>query len=284
MRKGLPQEGYLHENYHYFHLRDTAGQERDFHYHSFDKLVLMLGGRVDYLVENRCYTLRPWDVLLVKHHAVHKALIDRAEPYERIILYLDRRFFDRVMPGQGLMRSFDTADRDADYLLIPDDEQRGSLRGILTAYEAAAGDERFGAQAMRDTLLIQLLIQIGRMRAGPERDEASCDPLIRAAMDYISEHLAAELTVAAVAEHVHLSRAYLMRQFKAQTGETLHAYVREKRLLHAVRLFREGLSAAEVAEKSGFRDYSTFHRAFRAQFSVSPAEMKELSFKGKEKE
>ena len=27
------------KNYHYFHLRDTAGQERDFHLHDFDKLV-----------------------------------------------------------------------------------------------------------------------------------------------------------------------------------------------------------------------------------------------------
>ena len=41
------REGYLRENYHYFHLRDTAGQERDFHFHEFDKIVLLLSGRVD---------------------------------------------------------------------------------------------------------------------------------------------------------------------------------------------------------------------------------------------
>ena len=38
------REGYLLENYRYFHLRDTAGQERDFHFHEFDKLVLLLSG------------------------------------------------------------------------------------------------------------------------------------------------------------------------------------------------------------------------------------------------
>ena len=38
------REGYLKENYHYFHLRDTAGQERDFHFHDFDKIVLLLAG------------------------------------------------------------------------------------------------------------------------------------------------------------------------------------------------------------------------------------------------
>ena len=39
--RSYSREGYLTENYHYFHLRDTAGQERDFHFHDFDKLVLL---------------------------------------------------------------------------------------------------------------------------------------------------------------------------------------------------------------------------------------------------
>ena len=90
----VSREGYLNENYHYFHLRDTAGQERDFHFHEFDKLVLLLAGRVDYTVESVTYALRPWDVLLVRHHAIHRAVIDKSVPYDRVIIYLDRRFFE----------------------------------------------------------------------------------------------------------------------------------------------------------------------------------------------
>ena len=102
-KQTVSREGYLNENYHYFHLRDTAGQERDFHFHEFDKLVLLLSGRVDYTVESVTYTLRPWDVLLVRHHAIHRAVIDKSEPYDRVIVYLDRRFFERSLPGAGLM-------------------------------------------------------------------------------------------------------------------------------------------------------------------------------------
>ena len=47
---GYSREGYLNENWHWFHLRDTAGQERDFHFHDFDKLVILLEGKVRYLV------------------------------------------------------------------------------------------------------------------------------------------------------------------------------------------------------------------------------------------
>ena len=269
-KKQYSREGYLHENYRYFHLRDTAGQERDFHFHDFDKIVLLLEGRVDYLVEEQSYALRPWDLLLVKHHAIHKALIDRSVPYERVIVYLDGQFFDRALPGERLMDSFETADRSGRHLLVPDAEQRAELEETLRAFEKARDDSRFGAQAMRDTLMMQILIQIGRMApAAPERSEQA-DPKIRKALSYINEHLTEELDVETLAEQVYLSRYHFMRLFKAQTGSTVHAYVRQKRLMNAARLIREGVPAAKAAEESGYGDYSAFHRAFKASFGVSP--------------
>ena len=162
-KKTYSREGYLEENYHYFHLRDTAGQERDFHFHEFDKIVLLLSGRVDYAVEASNYDLHPWDILLVKHHAIHKAMIDKSEPYERIILYLDGNFFEHLLPEAGLMDCFDEADRRGEYCLVPDEKQRAELWETLQAFERAAKDDRFGSHTMCDTYVVQLLVQIGRI-------------------------------------------------------------------------------------------------------------------------
>ena len=60
----------------------------------------------------------------------------------------------------------------------------------------------------------------------------------------------------------------------AQTGVTVHAYVRQKRLVNAARLIREGTPAAKAAADSGFTDYSAFHRAFRESFGMSPGKLK----------
>ncbi len=272
------REGYLKENYHYFHLRDTAGQERDFHFHEFDKVVLLLSGHVDYTVESVTYALKPWDVLLVKHHTIHKALIDKTEPYDRVIIYLDRKYFDRVMPDAGLMDCFDQADKSGRQLLTPDEEQRSRLKSVLEAYEDAMRDKNFGAQTLRDTLLMQLLVLINRIYAStettPDRIETIRDPQIAAVLSYINENLTKELSVEELAEQVFLSRYHFMRLFKAQTGTTVHAYVRQKRLLYASRLIREGQSAAQAAAESGFSDYSAFHRAFRECFGISPGQLK----------
>ena len=271
----VTREGYLRENYRWFHLRDTAGQERDFHFHEFDKLVLLLSGRVRYLVEDRAYDLQPWDVLLVKHHAIHKALIDRSEPYERVILYLDRSFFERCLPEGRLMECFETADRSGQHLLAPSEKQRRGLEDIIRAFEQAGETEGFGAQAMRDTLVMQLLIQVGRISGAAPRETERMDPKIRQSLSYINEHLAEEMTVDSLAEQLYLSRYYFMRLFKAQTGSTVHAYVRQKRLLYAARLIREGTPVNKAAADAGFGDYSAFHRAFKECFGISPGKLKE---------
>ena len=275
--KDYARKGYLEENYHYFHLRDTAGQEHDFHFHEFDKLVLLISGRVDYALESSVYSLRPWDILLVKHHTIHKALIDRSEPYERIIIYLDRKFFDRALPEARLFDCFDRADERGEHLLRPDAEQRAQLSALLGSMEKALGAEDFGASAMCDTYMMQLLILLGRLSfsAGAEsRGERQYDEKIAAVLSYINENLTGELSVDALAERAFLSRYHFMRLFKAQTGTSVHAYIRQRRLMRAARLIREGMSAARAAEESGFSDYSAFHRAFVALFGVSPGRLK----------
>ena len=275
--KRYTREGYLKENYHYFHLRDTAGAELDFHFHEFDKLVLLLGGRVDYALESIVYPLRPWDILLVRHHTIHKALVDKSVPYERIIVYLDRKYFDRLMPEARLFGCFDRADERAQYLLTPDEEQRAQLGEVLAGVEKSLNAADFGAQAMCDSYIVQLLVLLGRLSAKSEAElsrEGQYDEKIAAVLSYIGENLSSSLSVDELADLVHISRYHFMRLFKAQTGSTVHAYVRQKRLLSAARLIRAGVPAVKAAADSGFGDYSSFHRAFRESFGISPGQLK----------
>ncbi len=273
--ENFSREGYLHENYHFFHLKDTAGQERDFHFHEFDKIVLLLSGHVDYIVESQSYDLKPWTVLLVKHHAIHKAIIDKKEPYERVIIYMDRKYFDRIMPQARLTDCFELSDKSGRQLLMPDEEQKDILRTLIASYERAEKDTGFGAQAMRDTIIVQMLIIIGRMSAASDSgSEQRYDPKIQEALSYINENLKSPLSVEMLADHVYLSKYHFMRLFKSQTGNTVHAYVRQKRLLCAARLIREGMPVNHAAAESGFSDYSAFHRAFKESFGVSPGQVK----------
>jgi len=276
-QEAFSREGYLTERYHYFHLKDTAGQERDFHFHDFDKLIILISGNVEYAVENSVYTLGSWDVLLVKHHTIHKAVIDKSAPYERIIIYLDRGWFDRAMPDAELFGCFDRAAQAGQYVFKTDAYSRGVLRRLLEDYERCAASKAYGMAAMKDTYIMQLLININRIAllSASAVKEKQFDSKLSGVLTYINEHLTEELSVELLAEKAYLSRYHFMRLFKAQTGSTVHAYVRQKRLMYAARLIREGTPAVRAASESGFGDYSAFHRAFTETFGTSPGKLKE---------
>ena len=44
-RKEINKRGYLKEDFRLFHLKDSRAQKVDYHYHAFDKLILLLGER-----------------------------------------------------------------------------------------------------------------------------------------------------------------------------------------------------------------------------------------------
>ena len=91
---------------------------------------------------------------------------------------------------------------------------------------------------------------------------------------YILGHLDEELTVEGLARQFFISRYYLMHRFKEVTGYTVHQYISQKRLLRAGELIRSGVPVMKAAEQTGFREYSTFLRAFRGMFHMSPREFR----------
>ena len=102
------KRGYLNEDFRLFHLKDSRAQKVDYHYHEFDKLILLLGGKVAYLVEGVTYFLQPWDILLVQHNLIHRPIIDPSEPYERVVIWLGRDWLAaRSDPGEPMDACFD---------------------------------------------------------------------------------------------------------------------------------------------------------------------------------
>ena len=271
------REGYLNESFRLFHLKDTAGQERDFHFHDFDKIVILVSGSVNYMVEGTDYSLRPWDVLLVRHHMIHKAVIDVSVPYERVILYLSPVFTERLAADGLLSDCFAAAEKRRFCLVRPEEGEHAELSACLEALENSTQDTELGAEVLRQALLAQLMVRISRIMqrdAGGENETAAYSDKISPVLSYINENLTGKLTVDELAAMSYLSRYHFMRLFKAQTGCTVYNYIRQKRLALAARLIREGMSAQAAASECGFTDYSAFHKAFTATFGVSPGKMK----------
>ena len=144
------KRGYLKEDFRLFHLKDSRAQKLDYHYHEFDKLILLLGGKVAYLVEGVTYFLQPWDILLVQHNMIHKPIIDPSEPYERVVIWLGRDWA-RSGGDEALDACFETARRRGFHLLRNGAERRRPDKGTTPRLEGGPHSPEVGAARPGET-------------------------------------------------------------------------------------------------------------------------------------
>ena len=89
-------------------------------------------------------------------------------------------------------------------------------------------------------------------------------------IEYINRNLLTITGLDDVCQHFYISKTHLNRKFKAMTGTTAWDYVLSKRLILAKDMLAGGMRPVDVSEKCGYDEYSSFYRAYKGQFGVSP--------------
>ena len=232
--------GYLNEDFRMFHIRDRRDAKFDFHFHSFDKVVIFLSGRVTYYVEDKAYYLRPWDVLLVGHDQVHRPAIAPEEVYDRVIFYVNPAYLDRQAKLTGM---FARAKEKRYNILRPDTRERLALSEMYASLEAEIVDPQFGADALKAALMTQIMITLNRISLrGGAADEHNfyADPKISEIVEHILSNLSGELAIEKLAERFFVSPSFLMHRFREVTGYSPHNYITIKRMACASELMAGG--------------------------------------------
>ena len=92
---------------------------------------------------------------------------------------------------------------------------------------------------------------------------------------FINSHYSSQLTLEAIASEFGYTADYVTRVFKKEFNCTPHRHLSNTRLEHALRLLRStDLPAERVCEAVGYSDFSTFWRAFKQKYSLSPGEIR----------
>ena len=264
--------GYLEQDFRLFHIKDQTKREFSYHYHDFHKVIIFLSGKAAYHIEGKSYYLKPWDILLVNRHAIHKPEIDFSVPYERFVLWIR----DDIKSTE-LLRCFQKAiDRSYNLIRLDYDTQE-KLKQLLYELEAALKDEKFGSKLLGSALFTQFMVYVNRIFLEKQyiydARSYSSDSQIEELLRYINHNLTEDLSIETLARKYYLSKYHMMRKFKEETGYTIHNYIISKRLLLARTKISEGTPILKAAQLSGFSDYTTFSRAYKKQFGTAPSQM-----------
>ena len=101
---------------------------------------------------------------------------------------------------------------------------------------------------------------------------------LRKVTDYVSEHLAEEISVATLAELVELSPFHFSRVFKQATGMSPLQFATRERVTLAQQLIREtSRSLIEIGLEVGYTSPSHFAKVFRRVTGVAPNEFRTAS-------
>jgi AraC family transcriptional regulator len=144
--------------------------------------------------------------------------------------------------------------------------------------QAEVGNSDPGSRQYAEALSLVLMHELNRL----ERTTSEAVTLLSGGLpawqrkrvtEFIEEHLAEDISLATLAGLVNLSLFHFARAFKQSFGVPPHRYHSARRMDRARNLLqRPALSVTQIGAQTGFRETSSFTRAFRRFTGVTPTE------------
>lgn len=94
---------------------------------------------------------------------------------------------------------------------------------------------------------------------------------------YMQEHYLEGITLEEVAEDFFVSKEYLSKAFKTETGKGFSEYLTSLRMEKAKELILQyHVPIREVSERVGYVDQAHFYKTFKKYFDMTPGEMRQV--------
>jgi len=285
------KRGYLKEQMKCFYLIDEVESDYEIHYHDFHKIILFMHGEVEYTIEGKSYVLKPNDVVIVNQNEIHKLKINGKQAYERIIFYISPGYLEKFCTEEyDLMQCMITAGSEHSNVIRITDFRQSRLYKIASEIknsylnnqkETSAqvdGVSDFAQALYIQLLFLEFMIHLNRAVLGEQTEYVItdiCNEKVVEIIKYVNENLQKDLSIDYLAGIFYMSKYHMMRIFREETGYTIGNYISNKRLFYAKDLIIKGYSVMDACFESGFKEHSTFSRAYKKLFHESPGKTRQ---------
>lgn len=239
----------------------------DVHCHGTYELIYILQGEGKHVIEGVEYQLLPHTLFLMRPYEYHYVCPDRNRAYERVVLYFDESALPLSTKESPLLRESGRQCFSIGSIGNPIRSAFDALKGIATLSQNGTACTPESEALLRATIAQIMLLLTQEEPRAPLTDESG---VVHRVIDYLNNHLSEDISLEVISKEFFISKYHLCRIFHRQTGASIFNYFSTKRIALAQQMIAGGENATSVALRLGFRDYSTFYRAYRKQTGQSP--------------
>ena len=260
--------------------RDTSYPQSllSLHSHTFyEVLCCRSDSNVEYLVGSDRYRLRRGDIVFVPPGVSHRPILPEQmpEPYVRDVLWISPEL---ILSLKDIF-PYPLYPQETGYSMIRTADTRWEFLSEL--FQSAVQEEQQKRASWETALLGNTLMILSYLdRAYTEHSanmlRAEEPELLDKVTAYIENHYAQHITVSELAHKFYVSDSTISHLFKQKMGVSIYHYVTQRRLISAKNLITQGIALETVATQVGFSDYSSFYRAFKQEYGISPRQFRNL--------
>ena len=274
-----PRQYMISQDFEIFYYSDKDVKSVPGHRHDYYEFYFFLGGELLMAIDGRSFSPHSGDMILIPPGIPHHVRILNSDLfYQRFIFWISREYYQQLIqlsPDYGYLAR--QAEQTGKYLYYFDIFSFYAIQSRLFQLIEERTSDRFGKATKLTLTVCELLLFLNRNIYEAEflPRPKSENNLYQNLLTYIQEHLEDDLSLERLSKVFFVSKYHISHIFKQNLGISLHQYILKKRLAMSRDAILGRCEISEAALLYGFKDYSSFYKAFCKEYGLSPKEYRQ---------